>query len=58
VLRPSTNPPKNFATISANSVATLTFALMMPRPRSSIFGAARNVIFVPTVKRYIPRTVW
>src|SRR6267143_476667 len=40
VLRPSTLPPKNFATTIANSVAVPTLAAMMPNPRSNIFGAA------------------
>ena len=57
VLRPSTLPSKYRATTSANSVAVPTFALRMPKPRRSIRGAARNVIFVPTVNRYIPSTV-
>ena len=39
------------------AVAVPTLAARMPPPRSSMRGAARNVIFVPTVKRYIPRTV-
>ena len=57
VLRPMTLPSKSLATASAKIVAVATLADMMPKPRNSIFGAARTVIFVPTVKRYIPSTV-
>ena len=34
-----------------------TLADSRPKPRTSIRGAARMVIFVPTVKRYIPSIV-
>ena len=57
VLKPSRLPSKYFATAMAKRVAVPTLAARMPTPRSSIRGAARKVIFVPTVKRYIPRTV-
>ncbi len=57
VLRPRMSPPNQFATARAKSVAVPTFAVSRPIPRISIRGAARIVIFVPTVKRYIPSMV-
>ena len=57
VLTPSSSPPKAFSTASAHMVAVPTFASSRPKPRTIMRGAARSVIFVPTVKRYMPSKV-
>src|SRR6267142_4270825 len=57
VLRPIMLPSNILATASAKIVAVPTLATMIPSPRARILGAVVMVIFVPTVNRYIPRTV-